>query len=297
MGQTELIEPRSLAAGAAEEVDCIICGKPTATALVWPDGQRGDIVRCQRCDLVYRSPRRREDEQIHHFQEEWTEARPAFQLEGYRSENLRRLAEWILQWHPAPGAMLDIGSSYGALLAQFPRSWRLCGIEPSRTACQIARGRLPHATIINASLGEARLAAESFDVITLVDAVYYLHQPLRDLGRIRDALKPGGLALVESPNFANRGWVYRWLGHHFDDTWMYFYTPATLEKMLNKAGMEVAARLDLPGHQAGSPHLWRRLLTRMEFTVFQALRKLTANRIDLGPHFVLAARPNKSNPE
>jgi hypothetical protein len=76
---------------------------------------------------------------------------------------------------------------------------------------------------------------------------------------------------------------------------MYFYTPATLEKMINKAGMHVAARFDLPGHQIGSPNLWPRFLTRMEFAVLKALRKLTANRFDLRPHFVLLARPNKSN--
>lgn len=280
-----------------EEVDCIICEAKTETSLVWPDRGRGDLVRCRRCDLVYRSPRRREDEQIHHFQEEWTEARPSFQLEDYRSANLRRLADWILKWHPAPGAILDIGSSYGTLLEQFPRSWRLCGIEPSHAACQITRERLPAASIINASLREARLANESFDVITMVDAIYYLHQPLRDLRRLKDLLKPGGLVLLESPNFANRGPVYRWIGHHFDDTWMYFYTPATLEKMLNKAGMQVAARFDMPGHQIGSPNLWPRLLTRTEFAVLKALRKLTANRIDLGPHFVLAARPHKDNLE
>jgi len=295
LGLAKLIDIRSLPAGAWEEVDCIICGKQTETTLVWPDRGRGDIVRCNRCDLVYRNPRRREDDQIKHFQEEWTEARPNFQLEDYRSENLRRLVDWILKWHPSPGAILDIGSSYGTLLEQFPRSWRLFGIEPSHTACQIVRERLPNASIINASLGEARLADESFDVITMVDMIYYLHQPIRDLGRLRGLLKAGGLVLVESPNFANRGRVYRWIGHHFDDTWMYFYTPATLEKMLNKAGMQVAGRFDLPGHQIGSPNLWRRLPTRMEFAVLKALRKLTANRFDLGPHFVLAARPNKSN--
>ena len=86
----KLNEIRSLPAGGWEEVDCIICGKQTETIPVWPDRERGDIVRCHRCDLVYRSPRRREDDHIKHFKEEWTEARPTFQLEEYRSKNLRR---------------------------------------------------------------------------------------------------------------------------------------------------------------------------------------------------------------
>lgn len=69
-----------------EEVDCPIWEEKTETSKVWPDRERGDIVRCNRCDLVYRSPRRREDDQIQHFQEECTEPRPSFQLEDYWSE-------------------------------------------------------------------------------------------------------------------------------------------------------------------------------------------------------------------
>ncbi len=290
LGLAKLIDIRSLPAGAWEEVDCIICGKQMETTLVWPDRERGDIVRCHRCDLVYRSPRRREDDQIKHFEEEWTEARPTFQLEDYRAENLRRLVDWILKWHPSPGAILDIGSSYGTLLAQFPRSWRLFGIEPSHTACQITRERLPNASIINASLGKALLTDKSFDVITMVDTIYYLHQPLRDLRRLRDLLKPGGLVLVESPNFANRGQVYRWIGHHFDDTWMYFYTPVTLTNLLAKVGLKVVARIDLPGHQVGSRKLVKRFLTFSEFYFLKALNKISGCKLDLVAHFVLAAQ-------
>ncbi|MGA7579042.1 MAG: class I SAM-dependent methyltransferase [Desulfobaccales bacterium] len=286
----KLNEIRSLPAGGWEEVDCIICGKQTETIPVWPDRERGDIVRCHRCDLVYRSPRRREDDHIKHFKEEWTEARPTFQLEEYRSKNLRRVVDWILKWHPSPGAILDIGSSYGTLLEQFPGSWRLFGIEPSHAACQIARERLPNASIINTSLGEAMLADESFDVITMVDTVYYLHQPLSDLGRLRDLLKPGGLVLVECSNFANRGRVYRWIGHHFPDTWMYFYTPVTLTNLLAKVGLKVVERFYLPGHQVGSRKLGKNFLTWSEFYFLRALNKISGCKLDLVSHFVLAAQ-------
>jgi len=29
-----------------EKVDCIICEEKTETSIVWPDRERGDIVRC-----------------------------------------------------------------------------------------------------------------------------------------------------------------------------------------------------------------------------------------------------------
>ncbi len=273
-----------------EEVGCSLCDGKTKTMVVWPDALRGNIVRCRQCGLVYRSPRRREDYLTQHFESEWTEARSAFQLEDYRTENLRRIVKWVLKKHPSPGTVLDIGSSYGALLAQFPKTWQLVGVEPSVTACQIARERLPGATIINATLGDAVLPEKSFDVIIMVDTIYYLPHPVRDLGGLPGLLRPGGIILIEAPNFNNRGWVYQWVKHHFDETWMYFYTPRTLQKLLNKSGLDVIERFDLPGHRVGSPNFWARLITKAEFAILKAVKKSTRDKLDLSPHFALAAR-------
>jgi len=143
-----------------------------------------------------------------------------------------------------PGVILDIGSSYGNLLAQFPETWERFGIEPSRAACQIAQRRLSDAKIINGTLATAKFPEKRFDIITMVDSFYYLHHPVRDLSRLPDLLKPKGMVLIEAPNFANRGPVYRWIRHPFDDTWMYFYTPKSLEKILSKAGLKVVERID-----------------------------------------------------
>lgn len=274
-----------------EEVGCVLCQQPTENRPVWPDHQRGHVVACRRCGLVFRNPRRPQAELARHFAEEWTEARPAFFLEAYRLPNLRRVLAWILARFPGPGRILDIGASYGALLSLFPPGWDLFGLEPSHTACEAARERLPGAVIVRGTLETADLPALSFDVITMVDTIYYLPHPLRDLARLRSLLRPGGFALIEAQNFANRGRVYRWLSHPFDHTWMYFYSPETLEKMLHKAGLAVTDRLDLPGHRLGSPNRSARTVARLESWLAAALRGASGSRLDLAPHFVLAARP------
>jgi SAM-dependent methyltransferase len=153
----------------------------------------------------------------------------------------------------------------------------------------VARQRLPDAQIINSTLGEASFPIGSFDIITMVDTVYYLPYPLRDLARLRDLLRPGGLILIEFPNFRNRGKVYRWMGHRFCETWMYFYTPETLEKMLYKAGLRVIAGFGLPGHQVGGQRLGAKLLTWSEFYLTEALAKISGGRKNLVPHFILVA--------
>jgi SAM-dependent methyltransferase len=275
---------------AWEEVKCILCGKHAATRIVWPDIQRGNIVRCLDCGLVFRNPRLKENVQTRHFEGEWTESRPAVQLEAYRTKILKSIVDWILRRRPEPGAILDIGSSYGNLLAQFPETWERFGIEPSMKACQIAQRRLPEARIIKGTLATAKIPEKAFDIITLVDSIYYFHYPVRDLSRLPDLLKPKGMVLIEAPNFANRGPVYRWMGHPFDDTWMYFYTPSSLERILNLAGLKVVERIDLPGHQIGSSKFLPRSITWSEFAILKTLRKLSGNRLDLVPHFVLVAQ-------
>lgn len=266
---------------------CILCERQTETIMVCSDEERGDIVRCCDCGLVFRNPRRREEDLIIHFQEEWTEGQTAFSLGDYRTANLKKIVDWILRRHPVPGKVLDVGCSYGTLLSLFPETWQSFGIEPSKSASILAQQRLPQAKIINASLGEATLPGKAFDIITIVDTIYYLPHPLHDLSRLPNLLRPGGLVLVEAPNFANRSKVYRWLGKSFPDSWMYFYTPTSMEKILKKAGLTVVGRLDLPGHRTGSLNFLERIITRAEFRVLTILEKVSGGYFDLVPHFVL----------
>jgi len=273
-----------------EEVDCILCGEKGPASVFWPDKGRGDIVRCLRCGLVFRTPRRMEHSIGQDFAEQWTENRPPFFLLDYREQSLGKIARWALHRHPDPGSILDIGSSYGTLLGMFPESWVRVGIEPSGTACRVARERLPNAQIIHSLLGDASLADELFDVITMVDMAYYLPFPLRDLMMVKRLLKPGGVLIIEAPNFANRGYIYRWFRHPFSDTWMYFYTPSSLERVLEKIGMEIVGRIDLPGVRIGSLNLGERLITWAEFALTKALMSLSFQRIDWVPHFVFMCK-------
>jgi len=272
-----------------ETVNCILCGRQTKTAVVWPD-EGGHIVRCCDCDLMFRNPRRREEDIILHFEKEWTEDQTDFSLGDYRTPNLKKIVDWILQRYPVPGRVLDVGCSYGTLLSLFPETWQCFGVEPSKTAFSKAQQRLPQATIFNAALVDADLPEKTFDIITMLDTIYYLSHPLRDLGRFPDLLKPGGVALIEAPNFGNRSKVYRWLGKAFPESWMYFYTPTSLEKILMKSGLKVVGRLDLPGHRTGSSNFAERIITRAEFALLTSLKTMSGGYIDLVPHFVLMAK-------
>lgn len=276
-----------------EEVYCILCGANPATLIVWPDATRGDIVRCCQCGLLYRNPRRQEEYLRQHFAEEWTEARPAFFLEEYRDYALQRIAGLVKQHHPHPGALLDIGSSYGNLLMQFTPSWRRVGVEPSVRACQIAQQRLPDAQILNCMLAEAIMPEASFDVITMVDTIYYLPHPLSELIRIKNLLRPGGILVIECQNFLNRGLIYRLIGHHYCDNFMYFYNRKSLSKILNKIGMQVIDLSYFPGCGVGNKSQLLKNLLWVEFYTLRMISKVSRGLIDFVPRFVLVAKLNE----
>ncbi len=61
-----------------EEIDCILCGEKASSSLVWHDKERGDMVRCLTCGLVFRTPRRLDQFVGQFFAEKFTESRDPF---------------------------------------------------------------------------------------------------------------------------------------------------------------------------------------------------------------------------
>ncbi len=59
------------------------------------------------------------------------------------------------------------------------------------------------------------------------------------------------MLLIEAQNFTNRGYLYRYLKHPFSDTWMYFFTPATLARILGEMGLKVKAEFFLAWPSGG----------------------------------------------
>lgn len=268
---------------------CACCGADTPTTVFWADKEKGDIRRCQQCGLLYRSPRPRENLLTKYFADTWVE--PAMRQEDCHRRNLQGIMARILPWQPSAGAILDIGSGYGHLLDQVPETWTRFGLDPSRRACQAARARLPQAQIRNGTIRNVPLPERFFDLITMIATVYFLPHPVRDLARARSLLKPDGVIAVHSPNFANRGYLYRLLNRDLPEIWVYFFSRKTLAKILQRAGFKVIADIDLHGFLANSEKVLNRLMARAEFRAAQFIKTASRKMIDLVPHFLLVAQP------
>jgi SAM-dependent methyltransferase len=138
------------------------------------------------------------------------------------------------------GRVVDVGCGRGDLAAGFiARGWRATGVEPSAAACAIARERGVDAR--QGTLADVALEDGAYDAAVFQHSLEHTPDPAADLARTRGALRPGGLALITVPNFAN--WQRRRLGnrwYHLDlPRHRTHFTPRGLALALERAGLEV----------------------------------------------------------
>jgi 2-polyprenyl-3-methyl-5-hydroxy-6-metoxy-1,4-benzoquinol methylase len=151
------------------------------------------------------------------------------------SERLRASLERL---HPAPRGrrLLDIGCGEGQLVdAALRVGFDARGIDVAEPAIDICRSfGLPCAT---EDLYSPELDAERFDVITLVETIEHVPDPVRMLRRARELLVDGGVVWLTTPNFASLG--RRLLGERWpvlSPEHLSYFTGASLRETARRAG-------------------------------------------------------------
>jgi SAM-dependent methyltransferase len=147
--------------------------------------------------------------------------------------------DWI-PWR-SPGRLLDFGCGGGDFLVAMRKfGWQVEGLDnadacardvTNRTGIPVHVGTLPHPAI----------EPESFDAVTMWNALEHVHQPRETVRAANRALRPGGLLVVGVPNIAS------WAFEQFRERWyplkvpthLTHFTPGTLKETLNAEGFQV----------------------------------------------------------
>jgi SAM-dependent methyltransferase len=137
-----------------------------------------------------------------------------------------------------PGSLIDVGCGRGDLAALFVRrGWRATGIEPSAAAVEVARSQGVDARV--GTLADVPVETGAYDAVVFQHSLEHTLEPVRDLERVRAALRPGGRVLVTVPNFAC------WQRRRFRDRWYHLdlprhrthFSPAGLSIALERSGL------------------------------------------------------------
>ena len=130
--------------------------------------------------------------------------------------------------------LFDAGCGTGRLLQLAKPLGEVVGCDRSPHA--LARCRSRGVEAFNADLNALTLEPGAYNAITAIDVLYHgwIADEVAVLRRLREALEPGGLLILDDP-------AYEWLRGHHDRAVMtrHRYTLATRRHLLEQAGFRV----------------------------------------------------------
>ncbi len=227
----------------AEEIPCYVCGQREEQELFRKQGLR--FVRCLNCGLVFMNPRLNAQalERLYELEsaanDAWVDVLLSDAEETFQTADFTGLLT-LLEEHGASGRLLDVGCSIGRLLnIARSRGYEVSGLELGARACDVARSRYglqPQ----SATLENAGLPADHFDVLTAIEVLEHATDPRALLTEAHRVLRPGGLLLVGVPNVWSLGTMI--LGpdaRMFNRNHLTYFNERTLARLLQDLNFEV----------------------------------------------------------
>lgn len=240
------------------------------------------VVRCRGCQLVFTSPRPTAasmplfyppDYAPHELRvrkhgwdrqvKQWLERAVLRSRFGYRPQPASRATHVVAAigrlclrggrrretWfeYRGSGRLLDFGCGAGELVCQMrERGWSVEGVDLSPAVARKVERSLGIRVHVG-SLPHRDLAAASFDVITMWNALEHVHEPRAVLRAARELLRPGGRLVIGVPNLAS------WSARRFGAAWfgldlprhLVHFTPETLRAMLEGEQFRVLDQMQI----------------------------------------------------
>jgi 2-polyprenyl-3-methyl-5-hydroxy-6-metoxy-1,4-benzoquinol methylase len=231
------------------------------------------VVQCGRCSLVYLNPRpgpevidrdydwfrhgtlQKQARKRRHGLIRRFSRRVKMVVRGLRPRErrvLRRIRQFV-----RTGRFLDVGCGNGFMVGHMAvAGFEAHGFDLSEEAVAMAREQ-GRTTVVRGTLYDTPFPDGHFDAILLMSILEHEHRPSRALGRVKDLLRPGGHAFIKVPNYAcwNRAVLKdTWSGWFFPQH-LYYFTPKTLARVVEKAGLEVV-RNSFWDHAPVSDVMW-----------------------------------------
>lgn len=256
-----------------DQVTCHLCGDARWERLFEASDRlaltrlRFELRRCASCGLAATWPPAEEAALAAFYPDEyWAESAEPDQAWIDRTQ--REKTRVVLRHAPRGGRLLDVGCGAGFFLrALRPESWDRWGVEISPRSAAVADRHVGSGRVFAGRLGDARLEAGAFDVVTFWASLEHLVAPRRELAIARALLRPGGLVIVQVPDFGStqaRRFGPDWFAldlprhrHHF--------TRETLGRLLAEEGfepIETLARSETHDRHALKQSLKSRLVGR-----------------------------------
>lgn len=275
------------------------CGanEPLAEAFHTPTRR---YVQCPACDLVFLDPRPNRETLEEYFQEDYDSDYGEVEASDDRQPVFQSVLHHLSFYRSPPGALLDIGCGDGEFLMLCREAgWRCSGIELSKRAA--IRAAQKGVTILSSDMLERGEWAGDFDVVTLINVLETVADPVIMLRQATTLLAPGGLVIIRATNGAfhlSMRTPARWIGSQYDQAFhWYLYSVKAITVLLEGTGLTVISlRNSKPSRGPLSPvQPW---CSQLKWTVSrsvlwplsQILYHVTGRRLVWAPSFEIIAQ-------
>lgn len=141
------------------------------------------------------------------------------------------------------GRLLDIGCSLGYFVeAANNRGWDGYGVEISEHAAGVAAKS--GLKVKSGVIEDACYEDDFFDCVTMWDVLEHVPDPTKHMLEVKRILKPGGLVVIGTPNFAHpiarrkmKTAPCQWR-HFKPHEHVFYFTPQSLKMLLEKCGFD-----------------------------------------------------------
>ncbi len=134
------------------------------------------------------------------------------------------------------GKFLDIGSSFGGFLSRAKLAgFEVFGAEVSQYSSNYANSK--GILTFNGSYTDNNYPENFFSVITLVEVIEHLENPMTVFEKLYSQLIPGGLLLIQTANFEGKQAIQESNNYHYYlPGHLYYYSKSNLESILKQKG-------------------------------------------------------------
>ena len=168
-----------------------------------------DVIECESCGFKHVVPLLTAEEMAQYYSEQFVAKRPLYvdvlreDLEWWRMVYAEQYALFEKYLSAKRRRILDVGCGLGFFLQLGKeRGWETLGIEPSRQACEHARGL--GLDVVNNVLGEGQAPGlGTFDVVHMHEVLEHVTDAIGMVRLCRELIEPGGLFCVIVPNDYN----------------------------------------------------------------------------------------------
>lgn len=242
-----------------ESPPCPVCAGTAYTVVlrgardaIWRKPGTFDLARCDGCGLVATRPRPTPEALGFYYEDTYSgeaeDGMRRFQTESGLGKLINRYRLAILRKVSKLGAedhLLDVGCSYGGFLrvARDATGCRTSGLDADEGS--IAKAVDQAATDYRVGhLVDADFAAGSFTCVTFFESLEHHPEPVAALKKAFELLQPGGVCVVEVPNFGGfwrrvfrTAWLPLLIPQH-----LFHFSPRTLRKAMEAAGFTMVLR-------------------------------------------------------